>query len=241
MRYPNLDRADDTGNRLISITYDFSWPGGGVISVPNSNHSFCATAPVTITSLANVTNKYTDANTDSADCHPVLGEDCVRAIERSAITGGGTHRCPSRVWTSIPECADSFGAYPLDPPNAWAMLTQDISGKASGERFHIITAGGYDGADASVYEKAVNMLQVVLLSPPPPAVNAARNPSLLCMRVETKQFPVEEHDGGEGSDGDDHDQNEGGDGENTAALCAARLWPTFGGMVVAALITQVVL
>ncbi|KAF9873069.1 hypothetical protein CkaCkLH20_09579 [Colletotrichum karsti] len=99
----------------VSTTYDFQWPGGGTLSkaLGDSSAPFCISISNTIMYPANVTNLYTDEDTSSTDCEPVLGADCVRAIltKGDNFVGSSKTKCNGigTAWSSLPECSGTLG------------------------------------------------------------------------------------------------------------------------------------
>ena len=74
----------------MSTTWDFSWPADSGNNISSALSDL--PGPLCITTLAtanlgagpdfpvNVTNAYTEDDTDNTSCVPVLGEECVRAL-----------------------------------------------------------------------------------------------------------------------------------------------------------------
>ncbi|KAK4210085.1 hypothetical protein QBC37DRAFT_403761 [Rhypophila decipiens] len=191
--------------RGLVVTWDLVWPKGGVLSETLSQNAptICASMPFTLTFLPKVTNLWPEENTDSPDCAPVLGQACVDTI----LANGKVHKGPERScslatpWDKLPECKDKFKyIYDKDRSGWGGTISGGIDSLESGESFASY-ANTYDGKDTSIYEAAVNMLQIVLLHslPPSPAFQnmTQREPFLACMRVKTDKLPVEEEgDGG---------------------------------------------
>ncbi|KAH6632502.1 hypothetical protein F5144DRAFT_593239 [Chaetomium tenue] len=203
------DSHTDPNVHYVEITYDFSWPGDGSLdSTPgaakNPNGTFCVVAPTSWGTAKNITDKYTDANTHSTDCTPVLGSACVDAIlTASAENDDGTrYGCLHGPWSKYPECADTFGIAEYAPYQKQGLELEVNSLESryfrSGETFNAFTEGGVlpDTNSPGLYESAVNMLQVVLLRPPVAGPGERPSPTLNCMRVNTKEVV----DGGSGSE-----------------------------------------
>lgn len=226
------DDHSDTSAHQVEIEYVFSWPGGGELeSIPGAsrrNSSFCFIAPISWGTAKNITDKYTDANTDSTDCTPVLGSACVDAIlTGSAEKDDGSYQgCWDRPWSEYPECADTFGIAEYAPYQGEGLTLETNSlepGYTSSRRhFHsIIERGGVSSSGASLpglYENATNMLQVVLLRPPVARTGEAFSPTLNCMRVNTKEVVDVGSGGSEGNSGASRD------------VAAAGLWAVMGFM-----------
>lgn len=219
--YPEADDGSPDSRGLV-VTYDLVWPQGGVLYKITSRDAptLCATVPITISRLPNVTNAWPEANTDSPDCAPVLGQACVDAILETGKLDSDKDKGGCRLstsWTHLPECKDTLyspapagGNEDLSSErhdNGWrGTITRGINSLESGG---ILNDGLmnyiYDGKEsASFYTSAVNMLQILLLHslPPSPALQnvSAREPFLACMRVKTDKLAVdEEKQGGDDS------------------------------------------
>ncbi|KAK3987155.1 hypothetical protein QBC44DRAFT_361034 [Cladorrhinum sp. PSN332] len=179
-------------NRHVQFSYDFSWdfPEGAspnlASSSPRLASSYCAVGMVTWGTPANITSKYDlleKKDKNSPDCAPILGESCVKAIITAASeakTG-----CVGMLWMHLPECADTFGAY---GGNGLALQQYGLFHIAqSGRPFHVVTSDGFRSEDEGewrgLYERAVDMLQVVLLRPPTWVEGEVAKVSLNCLRV----------------------------------------------------------
>ena len=233
----------------MHIGYDFSWPGGGnlVSAAKRLNGTYCATAMFSWGTAKNITDKYTEENTKSTDCTPVLGEACVKAILTSSAKGDdkASQGCWDRLWSQYPECADTFGIEEYSPYGSHRLILQtyDLTSQytKSGEPFHVITTGGDDSSnDASLpglYESAVNMLQVVLLRPPLWLPNETWYPTLNCMRVNTKEVVDVGSGGGQGGSEEGRGGSEGNkeDSNSAASRDVAGLWALMGSLAVALL------
>jgi hypothetical protein len=245
--------TEEEGSRQIHISYDFSWPGGGnlVSAAERLNGTYCATAMFSWGTAKNITDRYTEENTMSTDCTPVLGEACVKAILTWSAKGddGASQGCWDRLWSQYPECADTFGIEEYSPYGTHRLILQtyDLMSQytKSGEPFHVITAGGgNDGSnnDASLpglYESAINMLQVVLLRPPLWLPNETWYPTLNCMRVNSTKEVVDVGSGGGHGGGSEEapGSSEGnkGDGNSAASRVSTGLWALMGSLAVALL------
>ncbi|KAK7757124.1 hypothetical protein SLS62_000671 [Diatrype stigma] len=207
---------------VVNVAYDFSWERGGNMSsaLGNSTGPFC----VSITSIdypTNVTNAYTDDNTDSVDCTPVLGEECVNAILRDGANTVGGSYCngPQTTWSELPECASTIGyasdisQYPgigttnLNSGNSTANAT--INGKTvphpnreSGDGFYSKSSGSVNGTNTTAYYAATNQLHVVMMDTQLPDSSGSGGgvgrPNLLCMRVNTTILDETDSDEGAG-------------------------------------------
>ncbi|KAM7187609.1 hypothetical protein V8F20_010893 [Naviculisporaceae sp. PSN 640] len=208
-------KSPDT--RALRITYDLSWPGGRSLrdTIANDSPRLCVSFPYTIGSMPNVTNNWPEANTDSPDCGPVLGQACVDAILKTSSEPDANFCNGGRAWSELPECQSSFGYHyhHRDSPFGWYnTLDMGIDPEVtSGERFNWI-GYTYDRAsyNQSLYESAVNMLQIVLFQSEAPrsgglnqTVMKESRPVLACMRVRTDKLSEEQYQ--QIADGQDED------------------------------------
>lgn len=158
-------------SRGLAITYDLSWPGGGLlresVDSPNSSNSsnsptFCAVYPYTISYMPNVTNLWPEDNIDSPDCAIILGQDCVDAIIQMATPNSQLNCEIARTWVGIPECWSTFG-YAYHKGNhqlrGWySTVSTRLMTTVSGESFSSISYIYDEEENGDVYETGVNML-----------------------------------------------------------------------------------
>ena len=190
------------GTNIVATSYDLSWPGGGNISAETSSSSsndsrpLCATSVVRQFYAANVTNAFTDDDSDSTSCEPVLGEACIDALLGQEIaTEDGCVR--PDLWSRIPECYSSFGYTAEELENPTWVVTQNLTSRgddeggveyASGDRFMTYATQPFDpdsDEDEDIYERSARRLQLLLLQ----TTNGqgSRASELLCMRVDTDE------------------------------------------------------
>lgn len=165
-----------------------------------------------------MTNAYTDDNTDSVDCTPVLGEECVKAILEDGANSAGGPYCggPRTTWSQLPECASTIGyasdtsqygigTTNLNSGNSTANST--INGKTvphpnreSGDGFYSTSSGAINGTNTTAYYAATNQLHVVMINTMLPISSGGGigNPNLLCMRVNTTILDESHDDEGAG-------------------------------------------
>ncbi|CAI0651788.1 unnamed protein product [Colletotrichum noveboracense] len=217
----------------VSTTWDFAWSSGGNISqaLGNSTGPLCVSILDIVAYPANVTNLYTDENTNSTDCTPILGEACVRAIltEGSNFSRGTTCNEPKKLWGTLPECNNTIGYAvekrldfklfngtfgggvatanlnpdPSNSPNASSSAERNRTfGITSRKGFMGLHSGVIPGANATdIYLAATNSLQLLMIS------HGFGNSSLgetqlHCMRANTTQLPVDENENGGGQEND---------------------------------------
>ncbi|KAI0975254.1 hypothetical protein F4678DRAFT_484931 [Xylaria arbuscula] len=183
---------------VVDTQYDLTWPKGGNLTsaLPSRNDSVCFQNIGIFGNPANVSNAYTDDNTNSTDCTPVLGAECVSAIVDDARLASADGRCngPLKSWFQIPACASTFG-YTYNENHDDTMVEFDYNATSlhSGEAFWGTNSAAFNGSNATVYESAANALQVMIVAP---IVSNVSYPQLLCMRVNTTHLDVP---GGAGS------------------------------------------
>lgn len=219
---------------FVSTTWDFTWSSGGNISqaLGNSAGPLCLSILHVMAYPANVTNLYTDENTNSTDCTPILGEACVRAIlgEGSNFSSGIKCNSPGKSWSRLPECNNTLGYAakerldeklfnrtfgggvatanlnpdPFNSPNANTSAERNRTfGITSGKGFMGLHSGVIPGANATdTYLAAANSLQLLMISHGFGSRSLGET-QLHCMRANTTKLPVDE------------DENEG-DKENDA-------------------------
>lgn len=217
--FPVAESESDGGTRDVtyatSTTWDFSWSEPGNISSALGD----LRGPLCIATLSgadlgsgpdfpvNVTNAYTEDNTGSSSCVPVLGEDCVRALvseDGGAIypyTDGSICDGPTKKWTEIPECASSFGY----AGSTSRSINQEVhqpslnnSASDSGYGFHGFISENLEAPRSREYISATNQLQVLMINVNLQAgANGAvmGEPELLCMRVNTTELRDVDLDG----------------------------------------------
>ncbi|KAK0748554.1 hypothetical protein B0T21DRAFT_380353 [Apiosordaria backusii] len=244
----------------VRTSYDFTYEGAPTDStleeaVPGlGNQSFCAVQLIWTDSgwPANITNLWTDENTNSTSCAPVLGQDCVDAIIQSTGTNNGAwdRTCGSQggSWERAPQCASSLG-YMYSLRRVSAKNFPKLNNANSGESFAGLSSMEYSDLDnKTIYENYLNSIHMVLINAPVDLIRGNQSSfstdaptKLLCMRVNTSRRDVNE-DEGDGNDGDDggnqggNEGGNGGDGGNAAGRDAANWWTMIGGLMIAAVI-----
>ncbi|KAI6081411.1 hypothetical protein F4821DRAFT_264968 [Hypoxylon rubiginosum] len=216
---------------VVSTTFDFSWPGSGNFSSafggmwkPLCLSDLGSLDPVypsaSWTDLpVNVTNGYTEDDTDSTSCVPALGQACVDAM--LAARGGAIYAIPdgtgpgclpgAKSWQDLPECASTFGysasvGQPLSQSlnglrldNTSSANTSDPRAEwTSGSGFYGWVSGPQNGSGSQAYYTATNQLRVLMINA---NLNGANNsevvggPQLLCTRVNATKLPDVDGDG----------------------------------------------
>ncbi|GKT95249.1 hypothetical protein Ct61P_13099 [Colletotrichum tofieldiae] len=199
----NFSAVNISNPSYFTTTYDLTWPAGGNISAAmrGSNSPFCVT---TFDYLfpANVTDMYTQENTNSTDCEHILGEDCLNKLfyEGNNLDGD---QCVRPAWNEIPECSGTLGAAVRASaggrPFTFSLSTSDINLDSennalndaqpiqSGEGVWAFESGVINRADATQgYLDATNRLQIFMFNTWIDIRNGrVSKPNVLCMRVNT--------------------------------------------------------
>ena len=212
-------RASLVDPRIVSTIWDFAWPRGGNLSsaLRNSTNSFCITTLQTLNMPANVSNGFTEENTDSTDCTAVLGAECVDAMVTNLFQSRvGACRSLSHSWNNLPECASTI-AYTVKTHPLSAVVTGDINdgnstttitvngtgipspNLASSQGFRAEVTAAFNGSNTTEYLKQVNELQILMIDPVLlGTLERGRNlplPQLLCTRVNTTVLPANDTNG----------------------------------------------
>ncbi|OHW97876.1 hypothetical protein CSPAE12_03493 [Colletotrichum incanum] len=199
----NFSAVNISNPSFFTTTYDLTWPSGGNISAAmrGSNAPFCVT---TFDYLfpANVTDMYTEENTNSTDCEHILGEDCLNKLYYEGNNLDGD-QCVRPAWNEIPECSGTLGAAvrasEAGRPFTFSLSTSDINLDSdnnslsdaqpiqSGEGVWAFESGVINGADATQgYLDATNRLQIFMFNTWIDIRNGrVSKPNILCMRVNT--------------------------------------------------------
>ncbi|KAH8898664.1 hypothetical protein GQ53DRAFT_758932 [Thozetella sp. PMI_491] len=219
---------------IMAETFDFSWPGGGSLytSLNGSSSPFCVTTLADLAAPANVSNLYTNSNTNSTDCTSVLGQNCVNAIAGSLKSpNGNTCNSPDQSWSALPECADTLGyALSLSPGRRDSLSTVNLNGNGtspsfgnvaqqSGQEFWAPMTGGFDGKNTSEFLRLSTGLKVVAFKATiPTGTHKVDTSQVLCMRVNASTLEDQVPGiGGNGSSGGGSDMPPNG-GERAATL-----------------------
>ncbi|KAK1672684.1 hypothetical protein BDP55DRAFT_770744 [Colletotrichum godetiae] len=183
----------------IATSYSLSWPRGGNISaggLRGSDSPFCVTS-LDVEFFPNVTNLWTEAESNSTDCEPVLGESCLDAlrVEDKTLTAKGcAGRKPS--WRTIPECNATFGYGAVIYGARTSNLNPNVTGNSTSTTGDPVTSGSemmgfgsglVDSGDATqTYLNASNRVQILIFNTWVGEerfnVRLAR-PNIHCMRV----------------------------------------------------------
>ncbi|KAI1399871.1 hypothetical protein F4819DRAFT_463742 [Hypoxylon fuscum] len=213
---PNADGWDPAKDpHVVTSTYDFTWPGGGNLSaalgVPNAG--ICVTvADSPLDWPVNVTNTYTEDDTDSNSCAGTLGQACVDAIldeERNSGHLLGDCRLPPESWFALPQCQDTLGyasvSYGFAGIASRGLGFLNSSSNATRARedgeawFGTLSAPQYGSGSAEYYTVA-NRLHIAVINPILPTEGPveggfSQGPQLMCMRVNATKLPVGDPNG----------------------------------------------
>ncbi|GKT45985.1 uncharacterized protein ColSpa_06166 [Colletotrichum spaethianum] len=199
----NFSAVNVNDPSFFATTYDLTWPNGGNISagLRGSKSPFCITT-FDYPFPANVTDMYTEANTNSTDCEFILGEDCLNQLYYEGNNLDGD-QCVRPSWRDIPECNGTLGAAiqtsAAGGPFTFSLSTSDINLDSannsltdaqpilSGEGLWAFESGVINGADAAQgYLESTNRLQIFMFNTWINITNGrVSKPNILCMRVNT--------------------------------------------------------
>ncbi|KAI1809060.1 hypothetical protein GGS20DRAFT_573731 [Poronia punctata] len=224
---------------IVDTSYDFTWSGGRNLGafLKSTTDAFCIQNLDLLATPANISNTYTDDNTHSTDCTPMLGADCVDAVLHQARAQPGSRGCnalPS-LWSDLPECAGSFGYIVRQQDKNYT--TQEINDLNSpngsvlvdGKTFWSGRSGTFNGSDTTKYEATTNQLQVMLVAPI--ILNVTR-PQLVCMRVNTTHLDESSDDGSGGHDGDDEGAGSVARYQSGVGMIVALVWGLLAALYV---------
>lgn len=166
----------------------------------------------------NVTNAYTEDDTNDASCVPVLGQACVDAIlsdgriSRGSAVGSCTS--PSRYWFEIPECQSTLGYAQAVGGSPGTFTTSIGVGNDSsnatnswknGEGWYASFSAPRNGSGSTAYYTTANQLNMVKVNPilssqvvSAPTTESGGHipgPELLCMRVNATKLPTGDTNG----------------------------------------------
>ncbi|RYP87643.1 hypothetical protein DL769_000466 [Monosporascus sp. CRB-8-3] len=206
---------------VVNTVYDFTWPSGGnfASAIGHPMGSFCTTTLLVYSMPVNVTNRYTEEDTGSADCSGLFGEECVARILNDATLTDPSQSCVNATveWSDLPECADTLG-YTIEQASISSLLTYEIADLdlRPGDGFMSFTTGAFHGADSTYYLNAAHLAQVMLIDTSLIGVEKggklSGGPQLLCMRVNATEMLSEGENGNGGGDADDSENGGNDDG-----------------------------
>jgi hypothetical protein len=205
-----LGHESDAIPRMTVTTQDFTFPGGGNMSVElGEDVPVCIkTARFTNGFTRDVTNGFTENDASGTSCIPALGAACVSAIlEDELLTDGGCNYSSSTetYWERLPECKDTLRVVDKDERirrgslrPRYGELNEESSNQTSnweyvsGERFYYARTGVYDpgaGDAARAFQNESRALQIMLLQTGAGAEEGRNITSqLLCTRVDTEEY-----------------------------------------------------
>ncbi|KAI0968083.1 hypothetical protein F4678DRAFT_474917 [Xylaria arbuscula] len=209
------DETVDT--HIVTTSYDFSWssPENLTSELNSSIASFCLTVATSLTDLpANVTNAYTEQDTNSTSCVPALGQACVDAILATEKFEGdpvyGNCRAPSQLWSELPQCQNTLG-YVYNVSHGFTLLTgsRGFSNRTSQNATADFKNGGgwfgyisspVNGSGSNEYYTAINRLHIAMINPLLAYdgdfdSGFSQDPQLLCMRVNATMLPTKDTNG----------------------------------------------
>ncbi|KAJ8115532.1 hypothetical protein ONZ43_g4650 [Nemania bipapillata] len=203
---------------IVTTSYDFNWSGSKYwpFRLNGTTSSYCFTVADSLTDLpANVTNAYTEEDTDSSSCVSTLGQACVDAILASGRFSGGanTSLClgPSQVWSSFPACQSTLG-YTNTVSHGFSLSTGGRTSSnnnntntttnafLNGGGWFGFTSGPQNGSGSNEYYTAMNRLHIAMVTAviaPGDDLDAGytQDPHLLCMRVNATKLSTKDTNG----------------------------------------------
>ncbi|TGJ76835.1 hypothetical protein E0Z10_g10805 [Xylaria hypoxylon] len=208
------DEPVDT--HLVTTTYDFNWPVSDELSTKlnSSTARFCLTMANFHDLPVNVTNAYTDNDSNSPSCASTLGQACVDAILKGGSFQGdaesGYCQGPSQIWSSIPECQNTLG-YTSTVSHGFSLNTfsRGFGNQTTQNATKIFTSGGgwsgyfsspQNSSGSNEYYTDMNRLHIVMVNALLPASTSfeggySEGTQLLCMRVNTTKLPTHDTNG----------------------------------------------
>ncbi|KAF2967597.1 hypothetical protein GQX73_g5985 [Xylaria multiplex] len=213
---PNSTTGETGDIHLVTTSYDFNWPDSDELSTElnSSTTRFCLTMADLHDLPVNVTNAYTENDTNSTSCVSTLGQACVDAILKGGSFRGdaASRYCqgPSQVWSNIPECQDTLG-YTSKVAHSFSLdtISRGFNNHTAQNATKVfINGGGWSGyfsspqnsSGSNTYYTAMNRLHIVM-------INALRASStgfedgysqgiqLFCMRVNATKLPTDDTNG----------------------------------------------
>ncbi|KAI1267347.1 hypothetical protein F5Y18DRAFT_335578 [Xylariaceae sp. FL1019] len=208
---------------VVNTAYELIWSGGMSVSAAlnGSKDPFCVSNALIIGMPANVTNRYSEADTKSTDCTRALGAECVGAILDIKANALNDDDCFSGGdgddWFGVPECASTLGyAYSQTPEHSTGTSSVNLNSANSS----LLKSTGlwgamsdaFNGSDHTTYERAVNQIQIMMITRHQKSDTPLSQ--LLCMRVNTTQLHP--------TDGNSDDDNDGAKGAaGPVQLCSS--------------------
>ncbi|RYC66093.1 hypothetical protein CHU98_g150 [Xylaria longipes] len=197
---------------LVTTTYDFNWSGSDELStnLNSSTARFCLTMTDFHDLPVNITNTYTENDTNSTSCVSTLGQACVNAILKVGSFLGnaayGNCQGPSQIWSSIPECQSTLGytsmvsrylsLYTISPGFGNHTTKDFINGQGWYGHF----SSPQNGSGSNEYYTAMNRLHIVMINALVASSTGfeggySEGPQLLCMRVNATKLPTKDTNG----------------------------------------------
>lgn len=214
---PNAEGYDPARDpHVVTSTYDLNWPGGdnltAALGIPNAG--ICVTfvdAPYDWP--VNVTNAYTEDDTNSSSCVGALGQACVDAIlsmGRAASLGRGQCLLPAESWFQLSQCQSTLGYASVSyrsssiASRALGFLNSSATvARYDGEAWFGTLSGPQYGSGSGEYYTIANRLHIALVNPVLPTeepINGtpggwSQDPQLLCMRVNATKLSTKDPNG----------------------------------------------
>ena len=182
-----------------------------------------------------MTNLFTDDN-DSADCGPVLGDECVDAI-LSATGGSDLDTCSGLGLTDIPECASTLGASRSYEQFGLSYVSTNINSNRTAQNgtFEDLGYGSiangtdgeyaifssstqaYNATNTTLYDEATSRLYVMVLSISPyQETFGLWSRHVLCMRPDARELEIDQQESPDEGDSSGSDADSTTSSDNAA-------------------------
>ncbi|KAI1826871.1 hypothetical protein F4861DRAFT_495488 [Xylaria intraflava] len=207
---PTLGTYPTVDPHIVTTSYDFTWSGpkNWSTELQGLEDRFCL-AVVDFTDLpVNVTNGFTESDTNSTSCVPALGQDCVNAIlsaSQSKQPFAGPSCNIDLNWSEFPECQNTLGY--ADKVTKFSLssfmpgFSEEIGKNITtdfinGRGWYGYVSPPQNGSGSSAYYTALNRLHIAAINPLLSAgVGLTQGPELLCMRVNATALPTGDTNG----------------------------------------------
>ena len=217
---------------VTNTVFELEWPQGGSLksALNGSTNPFCFS--LTLASfLPNLTNLVTEES-NNGDCGPVLGEECINALQLQ--TGGTGDECAIASLQDEPACVASLGTSHWWTGGGGLATTAAlnvnrttsnatgydavVNGTDGRYGMYSTSTEAYNATNTTLYEEAANQLYVMLLSIAP--ADNAGGPwaqTALCMRANASRLAVEDDAGSDGGGGEGDEGGDSGSDEDSGS------------------------
>ncbi|KAK4224407.1 hypothetical protein QBC38DRAFT_514916 [Podospora fimiseda] len=234
----------------VMISHDFSWPD----DYPNKK--YCLITGSTWGSPPSLINKYESLPQQTKDqggdsCTPVLGEGCVKALEKAALAGDENNCFPAMYFSAF-DCHEWMGlSLKGGGGGGFGMqaMRLDLEKIQSGKPFLAVTDDKFYYGEkrkqkefGEIYREAVDMVQVVILR----SIEEKGRVKIGCMRLgkeSESNVTVIGDDGGEekgeeasGNNGEVATDGDTSDDKSSGFRTGESLWGLMFGLLTASIV-----